>query len=57
MAIQIYPNKTFYKIIYKDESKTDIEEIDYIGASLQGDLYIERHLCNGTVLTDPLRLA
>lgn len=55
MNEQIFPNKTFYRVIYKDTYRSEISEIDYVGSNINGDLFIEKHLANGTVLTTPLK--
>ena len=44
--IQLYPTKAFYKVISEDDSVT---EIDYISADEEGNLFIEKHLKNGSV--------
>lgn len=44
--IQLYPTKAFYKVISEDNSVT---EIDYISADEEGNLFIEKHLKNGSI--------
>ena len=44
--IQLYPTKAFYKVVSEDDSVT---EIDYISADEEGNLFIEKHLKNGSV--------
>lgn len=43
--IQLYPVKAFYKVISNDEK---IEEIDYVKADKEGNLYIEKYYKDGT---------
>ena len=44
--VQLYPAKAFYKIISENES---VQEVDYIRAEEDGNLYLEKHYNDGTI--------
>jgi hypothetical protein len=44
--VQLYPAKAFYKVITEDSI---VQEIDYIRAEEDGNLYLEKHHKDGTI--------